>query len=521
MKRSFLYVTLCCIALVQVLNIGFLYQYQYIIDALANQQASVFLERVGLMVIIVVAMLGAEYGRQLLNVMYLNGRGLVMHQTLIGKWLKMPMEQFSENAQSYYLAQVTQDIEEVKEDHDDALLMVFQGVCTLIIASTALWSLNTLTAFVVLGLSVLPVVIPYVYRNKSRQLQNTYSHEQKQYTTQLSDYLDAFVEIRNAKSEAILSQNLKQGYAQMNHQHLVGERHEAAVNVQVGAAFYAIVVMIMFIGGQQVLAGHLTLGGLTVVLAISEQLVDPINTIASSLLSRHRIQDVLQSIQDDVPLLTANTVLDRPLQYIEVQNLTYQRNGQYIFNQFSCRFEQGKRYLIVGASGKGKSTLASLLMQNLPITQGDITFNQTSSRDLAYSDVQSLIAYLPQQGHLFNQSVWDNIAFGKQVEAEEVMQLIQVFQLNDRFPDLASLNEVLTDDTNLSGGQKQRLILIRALLEKKPILLLDESLSALDPQLYGVVEQYLTQQFSGMLIHISHRSNEKHQSYYDEVIRLT
>ncbi|WP_153046620.1 ATP-binding cassette domain-containing protein, partial [Streptococcus suis] len=86
-----------------------------------------------------------------------------------------------------------------------------------------------------------------------------------------------------------------------------------------------------------------------------------------------------------------------------------------------------------------------------------------------------------------------------------LMFLIKTMNLDSRFPSYASLNEEISDDSGLSGGQKQRLLLIRALLQDKDILLLDESLSALDQETYTVIEAYLTSLADKTLIHISHR----------------
>ncbi|MDG4517379.1 ATP-binding cassette domain-containing protein [Streptococcus suis] len=96
----------------------------------------------------------------------------------------------------------------------------------------------------------------------------------------------------------------------------------------------------------------------------------------------------------------------------------------------------------------------------------------------------------------------------------------KTMNLDSRFPSYASLSEEISDDSGLSGGQKQRLLLIRALLQDKDILLLDESLSALDQETYTVIEAYLTSLADKTLIHISHRVSDEVLSRYDGVVRI-
>lgn len=109
---------------------------------------------------------------------------------------------------------------------------------------------------------------------------------------------------------------------------------------------------------------------------------------------------------------------------------------------------------------------------------------------------------------------------GREVSEDKMMSLVKIMNLDNRFPNYDSLSEEISDDSGLSGGQKQRLLLIRALLQDKDILLLDESLSALDQETYAVIEDYLISLADKTLIHISHRVSDEVLSRYDGVVRI-
>lgn len=113
------------------------------------------------------------------------------------------------------------------------------------------------------------------------------------------------------------------------------------------------------------------------------------------------------------------------------------------------------------------------------------------------------------------------MTLGEKIPGSDVMDLVRVMYLDNRFPTYQSLKEVLTDESGLSGGQKQRILLIRALLQKKEVLLLDESLSALDQNTFHKIEYYLTKLEQITLIHISHRYTQQSIPLYDDMINLS
>lgn len=525
MKKRYFILILICILLVSFLNIAFLYQYQFLIDALAGQNQAAFGRQVLLMCGTIAAMLLVEYGRQVSNETYLAEVGYHLQATLLGKIFTKTYLDYNKEEPGYYLSQVTNDIEEVKESHYDSFFSLFQGLCSFAIASLALLSLDPLTAALLVFTSFLPVLIPYAFRTKRRHLQNDLSKAQKAYHTHLFDHLVAFLEVKNLKPLPKLLETLNHSYLGTNSRALTLAKTTSGMNVLVGLAFYATSLVIVFVGGHQVLVGQLSLGGLTAILTISEQLVDPINSIADAWLNRHGIKDLRQAILDDEPtcsdqsqLLSLNTVNFTGL---VIEQLHYELDGKCLFDQFSARFAPGQHSLIIGQSGRGKSTLGLLLTKNLPLQDGGISLNGQSFTDLSYEAVQTCLAYVPQTTHLFQASIRDNLTLGYQVSDQTLLTLLATMGLADRFPDSAALNEVVTDKLGISGGQKQRLVLIRALVQNKPVLLIDEGLSALDPETFAQVEAYLTSLMDRTVIHISHVRSEESLARYKQVIDLT
>ncbi|MBL3698036.1 ABC transporter ATP-binding protein, partial [Streptococcus suis] len=187
MKKRNFWLTLTCIFAVALLNVGFLYQYRYIIDAIAAGDRQAFVSYFVLMGLTVLVMLVFEYIRQIANVSYLNQVGFQLQATFIGKIFDLPFRQFVEQGAGAYISQLNNDLETVKEDYYDAFFTIFQGACTFGIASLALLSLDGLTAIFLILISFLPVVIPYLFKKRRRLNQEAISDSQQVYNTRVSD----------------------------------------------------------------------------------------------------------------------------------------------------------------------------------------------------------------------------------------------------------------------------------------------------------------------------------------------
>ncbi|HFI0305164.1 ATP-binding cassette domain-containing protein [Streptococcus suis] len=512
-----------CIFTVSLLNVAFLYQYSYIIDAIAGKDMQAFILYLVSMSVTVLAMLVFEYVRQIVNVIYLNQIGFDLQATFIGKILNLSYGQFAEQGAGAYISQINNDLERVKDEYYDAFFTIFQGSCTFVIASFALLSLDGWTAIFIILISFLPVLIPYLFKEKRRQNQLAISEAQQDYNTRVTDIFFSYLQVKNSDRRSAIVEELDSRYQQANRQISLANQTTVTMRLLVGLVFYVTTLLIILIGGYQVFAGSLTVGGLTAILTISEQLVDPINSVANAFLDRHAVKDLRKEFQAELTSISDSQGLSsvsQPVQTLEICNGRLTLGDKLVFDGLNIRFERGKKYVVVGESGAGKSSLALLLTKNSQLQDGDILFNQTPIHELSYQEVQEKLAYLPQEGYLFHDTVLYNLTLGREVAEEKVMQLLAVMGLTSRFPTYPSLMELVSDESGLSGGQKQRLNLIRVLLEEKEVLLLDESLSALDAETYRRVEEYLTSLPNVMLIHISHRLSDDTVNLYDELIRL-
>lgn len=187
-------------------------------------------------------------------------------------------------------------------------------------------------------------------------------------------------------------------------------------------------------------------------------------------------------------------------EYVSFENITfgYENSDQKVLENFNLSVKKGISVAITGESGRGKSTLAKILLGFYPIEKGNIYIDGKSVSELGLNKVRDLIAYVPQEPYLYDVSILENIGYGKDgASYDEVVVAAKAANAHEfilRQPN--GYNTIVGErGSKLSGGEKQRIAIARAILKNAPILLLDEATSALDNE-----SEYLVQEAIGKLM---------------------
>ncbi|MDD4424679.1 MAG: ATP-binding cassette domain-containing protein, partial [Mariniphaga sp.] len=179
---------------------------------------------------------------------------------------------------------------------------------------------------------------------------------------------------------------------------------------------------------------------------------------------------------------------------IRYENVSFGYNSTLVLNNINLEIEKGKTVAIVGRSGSGKTTLVDLLPRFYDITEGRVTIDGTDLRHLKIKNLRNLIGYVNQEPILFNDSFFNNIAFGKEDATEqEVIHAAKIANAHEFIIDTEHGYQTTIGDRGdkLSGGQRQRLSIARAVLKNPPILILDEATSSLDTESERLVQDAL------------------------------
>jgi ATP-binding cassette subfamily B multidrug efflux pump len=252
----------------------------------------------------------------------------------------------------------------------------------------------------------------------------------------------------------------------------------------------SLVVTLVF-GGYLTIHHRISLGNFVALTLYIRMMVTPlqqignvINTMQRSRASLERINDLL-AVQGDIRESESARPLRMDCAAIEIDGLTfsYPDADRAALRDIRLRVEPGKTLGILGKTGSGKTTLVKLLLRIYDPPAGTIRIGGVDIRDLTLQSLRDQIAYVPQEGFLFSTTIRDNIAFYRRDSAldqvEEAARQAQIYRSIAEFPD-GFETKLGERGITLSGGQRQRTSLARGLIKRSPILILDDSVSAVD-----------------------------------------
>ncbi|MFH2054512.1 MAG: ABC transporter ATP-binding protein [bacterium] len=277
-----------------------------------------------------------------------------------------------------------------------------------------------------------------------------------------------------------------------------------------------ILLIVIWMGGRQVIFGTMTLGELVAFYVYLQMLIWPmigfgfvISLYQRGSASMARIDQMLQERPDVVDPARPLAPIGKGA--IKVEKLTFSFPGSDtpLLKDVSFEVQPGEKLAIVGATGSGKSTLVSLLMRRFPVPIDSIFIDGIDINQMKLDHLRSLIGFVPQESYLFSTTIEENIGFAQQTtDPDSIEHAAQLAAFDSEVESFPRGYQTLLGERGitLSGGQKQRAALARALLIKPPILVFDDSFSSVDTQTEEAILHNLAE-YSGKstILLISHR----------------
>jgi len=264
-----------------------------------------------------------------------------------------------------------------------------------------------------------------------------------------------------------------------------------------------IVAFILLYGGSLVLSNQSELSAAQFIFYIItfSQVLRPAKEISNAfsntqrgIASGERVLELVDAENSIKEAPGATTLADFNRQ-ISVKNVNFEYEvGQPILKNINFEMPKGKTVALVGSSGGGKSTLADLIPRFYDPTQGEITIDGTDIRKLTPTSLRSQMGIVTQESILFNDTIFNNIAFGAATTEKEVVAAAKIANAHHFIMEQPEGYQTVIGDrgSKLSGGQRQRISIARAVLKNPPILILDEATSALDTESEKLVQEALT-----------------------------
>jgi len=264
-----------------------------------------------------------------------------------------------------------------------------------------------------------------------------------------------------------------------------------------------VVVAVLLIGGAMILEGEsqLSAGSFITFIAIYSQLLVPAKALSTAfsnvqrgLASAERIFGIID-LEPAIKDKSSAKTLKEFNSELSFKNVSFAYGEEKVLKDININIHKGETIALVGPSGGGKSTLADLIPRFYDPISGQVQIDGVSLKDLTVESIRSKMGIVSQESILFNDTIFNNIAFGKpECTLEEVIQAAKVANAHEFISQMEGGYDAMIGErgTKLSGGQRQRISIARAILKNPDILILDEATSALDSESEKLVQDALT-----------------------------
>jgi subfamily B ATP-binding cassette protein MsbA len=426
-----------------------------------------------------------------------------MRMDIFSKVGSLHIGYFSNERKGDLMSKMTNDVQEVENTIVQSLRVVFREPATIILYFAVLFFMSVkLTLFTILIIPISGAIIGGITRRlKKKAVQSQQSLGR--IVNILDETLGGMRVIKAFNAERFIGEKFDQEteyYAQVNVSMARKNELASPISQFLGVA---VVAGILVYGGSLVLSGEsdLSASNFITYIIIFTQVLNPakeisraVSNIQRGIASAERIFEVVDTQSQIKAPANPKTISDFK-KSIEFNQVSFAYEDKLVLKEINFKLEKGKTIALVGPSGGGKSTLADLVPRFYDPTSGGILLDGVDLRAFSPSELRSLMGIVTQESILFNDTVFNNIAFGIAHATEaQVIEAAKIANAHDFITHLENGYQTYIGErgSKLSGGQRQRLSIARAVLKNPPILILDEATSALDSESELLVQEALT-----------------------------
>lgn len=408
---------------------------------------------------------------------------------------------FSDQRKGDLMSRFTNDVAEVENSVMNSLKFVLKEPITIIVYFTVLFIMSAkLTLFTLILLPVTGGILAEIIKRLKRK-----AHQSQESLGRIVNTLDEtfggmrVVTAFNAQRFVYNKLDAETSYHRKVNLSIARKNELASpVSETLGVL---IVATILYYGALMVLNNEgMAPGVFMAFLALFASIIQPAKNFSNGITSVQKgtvAAERIFTIIDTEPLIKSKpdaVVLGTFKEGIEFRNMSFAYDKEPVLKNINLTVAKGKTIALVGPSGGGKSTLADLVPRFYDPTAGDILLDGISLRDYDVESLREQMGIVTQESILFNDTIFNNIAFGMEnVREEDVIQAARVANAHDFIMQTENGYQTLIGErgSKLSGGQRQRLSIARAVLKNPPILILDEATSALDSESERLVQDAL------------------------------
>ena len=458
-----------------------------------------------LAVIVLSNLIGAfkDARQRLLNVRVM----LALRRALFNRFLRLPLPKLWDMKTGGILSRLSGDVDTTTGLLQMAIVSPSISLIRLLIAFGILFSLNWRLALTALAVIPGAMFASFIFARRVRPIYRSVRKDAEQIDGRVGETFSGIRVVRAFACELLELRDYMAGRHTILRKEMFAQRRELVLWTSWGLLVSAVNVIIVWYGGNLNIAGRASIGDIMAFQWYTFLLLNPVwnlvnsfSELQRSLAAMERVFEIL-SLAPDKPDRPGALEAPPVVHELRFENVSFEyREGRPVVREFSVAVRGGSVVALVGRSGAGKTTVTDLVARFHDPTSGRITVNGTDLRDFRLATYRDLLAIVQQDVFLFDGSVSDNLAYGRNGATQaEILDAAQRANAHEFIVKLPQQYETTIGErgVKLSGGQQQRLAIARAILASPQILILDEATSNLDTESEQLIQASMAELLAG------------------------
>ena len=439
-----------------------------------------------------------------------------LNQNLYQSYASRNIESFQKKDSSEILNEFNNEVNVVIDNYVSSKLNVFSLTISLILGSLYIANLSVEILIFLLFCAFITILINSIFKNSLKKNQMNYLDSMKQWLCSIKNLCRCFNDIKILNLEKVFCDGLDLENKNIEQSTLKNNgfiKILTSINSFISQAMFFLTLLF---GIVLIHYNRLTVGQLLGIAQASNMVIMPIVNYANL---RNMIQSskpVLQKLLDNSMCYEENEpiIFDEQIHDIKIKHLSYSYGVCQILDLNNFVIDHGKKYLVIGKSGDGKSTFLDILTKQKKAD--GIYVNDKGLKDVQFSTYAEKFSYVNQNNDLLPFSFEQNITLGRKMSKYSLKDLVTIFNLESIFD--KERDNLDFEHLNLSGGEKQRICLARAMYRNKKWLFLDEAFSAIDKTNSDRIHQFILSNPDITVLSIEHKVTKETVSLYDKVL---